>query len=719
MGKKLVICEKPSVAREIAQAVGAAKQGEAWESGEYVVFPLHGHVCDLVAPDKYEGRGWDKWKLDLLPMVPGDYRLAPTDDECVAAAARLVARPDVDVVVHACDPDREGEGIARRLLTYLGCDKPVMRLWCNSLETDAIRRGLGEMREDSAYDGLGDAAWGRAVADWLVGMNLTRACSVHCKWHKPVLHAGRVVTPTLRLIADRTRAHDGHKAVPFFEVCVNCEGIGLKSDRMADKAAAEGAAAAMAGEKVEVTSAQSRERKASAPTLYDLTSAQRDASRVFGMSASRALDVLQALYEAKLTTYPRTDSKYITSDDADDAARLLATPGVAAVAGCATMPGADVSALVNDDKVSGHTALLPTSAMSEKEISGLPEDQRRMARLVCTRLFCAVSPDGLDRVGKVEATCAGTRLTASVTERVEAGWRAVWEASVGKQKPKDGEAEAEGRLPASMTEGALLDHGDAEVREGKTKPPALYTDASLLSAMEHADKLVGDKRLARALRDSDSHAGGIGTPATRAATIEKIVSWGYAERAGKQIRATELGLAADAAAPDALATPALTAEWETRLSEVEAGTASVEGFIRDVESSLPALVDDAVSKPVRLQGGGSVLGRCPKCGKGNIVEAKSGRICFCDTRRGHMDKETGEFVVDEEGCGLRISTSVFGKRLTHKQLADLVAGKKVPLRGVKTAKGTPVKSVSLDLDDKWGTRCEFGQVPGAAGKRRG
>ena len=716
MGKKLYICEKPSVAREVASAVGARKAGQVWEGPGAVVLALHGHVCDLAAPDAYEGRGWDRWALSTLPIAPSPIELTATDAKLVRLAREQVGRADVDEVVHACDPDREGEGIARRLLAFIDCGKPVSRLWANSLEPEALARAVAEERPDSDYDGLGDAAWGRACADWLVGMNMTRACSVHCDWHKPVLHVGRVVTPTLRLVCDRTRAHDGHKAQDFFVPRAMCEGVWLEGARVGTEAEARAAVTAMEGSPVEVERAERRERRVAPPALYDLTSAQRDASRAFGIPAKRALDALQSLYEAKLTTYPRTDSRYITSDDRAEAEALLASEGVAQVAGTVPSPCPDASALVDDARVSGHTALLPTRRMSPGAISGLPEDERRMALLVCCRLFCAAGEAGVDMTGKVEASCGGVALSCSLTETIEEGWRATRRAALGDEK--SGEDEQRGHLPEAFAPGARLAHTETGVRCGKTKPPALYTDATLLSAMEHADRLVEDKEAARALRDADSHAGGIGTPATRAQTIEKLVGWGYAERRGKAIAATELGFAADASVPDAVATPELTGRWERELAEIEAGRSKVSAFVSGVEAELPRLIAEAVERPVKRPGGGAALGTCPRCGKGTVVKARSGKVCYCDSRRGHRDAESGEWVVDEEGCGYKLGCTAFGKRLTDKQLQALVAGKRVALRGAKTSKGAEVAALVGDASAEWGTRAEFKDAHGPRGKRR-
>lgn len=720
-GKSLVICEKPSVAREVASALGARRVGSHYECGRWVVCALLGHVAELKKPSAYQR--WESWDLGALPMVPAEFELVAADGEaterCLSELRSLLDRKDVSEVVHACDPDREGEGIARRALALLGCKLPVRRLWCSSLEPGAIADALASMRPDSDYDGLGDAAWGRAVADWLVGMNLTRACTLHAAWRGRTVHVGRVLTPTLRLVCDRTRARAGHKSVPFWEVRAKVAGgVELSSERYASREAAEAALASMAGQPLAVTRLERRRRRVAAPLPYDLTGAQRDASRWFGMSAKQALDALQALYEARLATYPRTDSTHVSSADAPTVAVLVSSPDVMGAAGLAPLANADVSRIVDDSQVGGHPALLPTRELTGEAMAGLSEDQARMARLVTVRLACSLMPDGSDDVCRIEGTCAGVALSATVSEAAVAGWREARDAALGRPpRDKDGQdpREAEGRVPEEVREGSELELSESCLHEGKTRPPAAYTDATLLSAMEGAARLVDDAGAARALRGSESHAGGLGTPATRADTIERLESYGYVSRDGKSLAATELGLAVDSLVPEAVATPALTGRWEEDLARVEAGALPVSDFEASVASTLPGLVSDALAHPVPPCP--DTLGTCPRCGRGSVVLSKSGKVAYCDTRRGHM--EDGSFVVDSEGCGYRLSPSVFGHRMTETQLRQLLSSGRVALRGVTTPKGAHVSAVLVDANAEWGTRLEFASRPGPRRGGRG
>lgn len=720
-GKSLVICEKPSVAREVASALGARKVGSHYEGGRWVVCALLGHVAELKKPSAY--KQWESWDLGALPMVPAEFELVAADGEaterCLSELRSLLARKDVSEVVHACDPDREGEGIARRALALLGCKLPVSRLWCSSLEPGAIADALASMRPDSDYDGLGDAAWGRAVADWLVGMNLTRACTLHAAWRGRTVHVGRVLTPTLRLVCDRTRARAGHKSVPFWEVRAKVAGgVELSSERYASREAAEAALASMAGQPLAVTRLERRRRRAAAPLPYDLTGAQRDASRWFGMSAKQALDALQALYEARLATYPRTDSTHVSSADAVTVAALVSSTEVMGAAGLPAMPSVDVSRIVDDSQVGGHTALLPTRELTRARLEELPEDQGRMARLVTTRLACSLMDDGFDEVCRVEGACAGVSLSATVSEAVSPGWREARDTAIGRP-PREGAGaepkEAEGWVPEDVREGSELELSDMRLHEGKTRPLAAYTDATLLSAMEGASRLVEDEEAARALGGSESHAGGLGTPATRADTIERLEAYGYVARSGKSLSATELGLAVDSLVPEAVATPALTGRWELDLARVEAGELPVSDFEASVASTLPGLVSDALAQEVPPAP--DSLGTCPRCGRGSVVLARSGKIAYCDTRRGHM--EDGSFVLDSEGCGYRLSPSVFGHRMTETQLRQLLSSGRVALRGVTTPKGAHVSAVLVDANAEWGTRLEFASRPGPRRGGRG
>lgn len=718
-GKRLVIAEKPSMARTIAEHLGCRERSEGYVEGKgWVVTWCYGHLVELVPPNGYSGSGWDgKWSLEQLPMMPDTFLWEVRDSaarqfECIRS---LCERADVTEIVHACDPDREGEGICRRVLRQIGTDKPVMRLWANSLEDGALRKAFADMRPDADYDGLGDAAEGRALADWLVGMNLSRALTVI---YNSRMSTGRVMTPTLHLVCDRTKAHKNFKSVPFWQVVVTCDfGLKLKTEAYATKEDAEEAAAAMRLGKLTVVKADRSTARRRPPALYDLTSLQKDANAAFGLSAQKTLDVVQELYERRLMTYPRTDSRHVTSDDVDDVTELLESADLADFCGLDGKVEADVSRVVNDDKVSGHTALLPTRMLDRKAISSLSDDERAIAALVCCRLFEAVAGDGVDEKCALECVISRITVKGTATHESVVGWRAVRR---GCAEIAGGEREADIVVPESVVPGSEVAYDAIDVTEGKTRPPALYTDSTLLAAMEHADKLVVDKQLKEALRDSESHSGGLGTPATRAATIEKLVALGYIERKRKAYVATPAGIAVDSVEPPSIRNVALTAQLEQRLSEVENGSCDLERFLATVrefvETTLAEArenVNEEVAKQVRS--GGSV-GTCPVCGK-PLRLSRNKDTCYCSSRK-YKKEDDGTYAVASEGCGFRFSRVICGKRLTDRQLQTLLTKRRVHVGGLTARSGNKFEA-DVVLNDKgpYYTSLEFGGNTGS-GKRR-
>lgn len=727
---RLVIAEKPSLARAIASALGVTgRSGGALVGKGWAVVACRGHVLELKDPDGYEDRPWGSpWDVSALPMLPDPMPLVPSREdgaaEALAAIRRELDRDGLEEVVHAGDADREGEGIVRRVLEWHPVPVPVTRLWARSVEEGEIRRAMDAREADSAYDDLADAARGRAELDWLVGLNVTRALT--CLYgNGRVVHAGRVVTPVLRLVAERTRVRRQFKRVPFWSARATCGELALDGPRRDSREGAEADVDSLEGATLTVASVVRKERRTKAPLLHDILTLEQQASKVLGLKASECDEALQALYEAGLVTYPRTDARVIPASDLAALEGLLSSGLLPSLAGAPASwrPGPPDPARVVGE-TGGHSALLPTTALDEEAMGRLPERQAGLSRLVCARVLVACCPDACVEVSEtLRATSpSGLELSWKGSHETCAGWRDVERAcgiSSGVSDPKE--------LPVGIVEGSELAVGEVTVREGSTEPPKAYTTETLLSAMEHADRLVdGDD--AESLKARPTHSGGLGTPATRSDTLSKLEAFGYLEYRGKQIQATDLGLAVDAMAPSQLASVALTARVERALSSVESGDLPLDDFRAQARSWASSLVDDARSH-VRPElalapapgSGPHVVGRCPRCGS-DVVVSRSGATYFCQSRKGHRDRESGEYVVDEEGCGFLLG-KVMGHALTEREASALLAGKAVALRGLKTKAGKSLSArARLDAEAPGGVRLEFGRdgaTGGAKGARKG
>lgn len=716
---RLVIAEKPSLGRAVARAVGAGRrEGQTLRGAGYIVTWCHGHIVDLARPEDYEGEGWGgKWDIETLPMLPARFRLRVSDEdgarELFSLISRLLASDQVDEIVHAGDPDREGEGIVRRVLALAGNEKPVLRLWCSSMEPDALREAIGRMRPDSEYDGLAAAASGRAVADWLIGMNATRALTC---LYGPLVNAGRVTTALLRMVADRTKENAAFERVPYWAARAVVEGGAVfESERVDSPMRAGELAAAVEGAALTVTSVERRRSRRMPPRPYSLTAMQRDASRLLGMSAERSLAAAQALYEAGLQTYPRTDSEAISTAELPALKRFLGSPALECViggeaAGRARRLGMDPSRAVDDAAVSGHPALMPTPLLTPDVHASLADDQRAVSSLVCARLACSITdaPSVRERV-RADGVAGGVELTHSATTVLDPGWEAVMDASFPPRRP----GAAQTALMAS--EGSVLRVIGVEVRRGESEPPRLYTDDTLLAAMEHAGRLVDDPGLKRALEARESHSGGIGTPATRTPAIAKLIKVGYIERSGGSIRATDRGLWADSLAPSCMATPELTASWELALDEVEAGRLPYRDFARDMRALTERVVAECRERfdpSLVRRAGPAPLGPCPRCGE-PMVRSRDGRLIRCTSRK-YGRGPGGSPVLIDEGCGYAMRSEVCGRRITDEEAKRLLRDGQVHLTGLKPKAGGRAYSATLvvDPEGRWPTRLE---VEGAAG----
>lgn len=624
MNHKLVIAEKPSVAHSLAAVIGATARKDGYLEGNgWRVSWCVGHLAGLADADSYDPK-YAKWRYDDLPILPADWQMTVGKDKKKQfdVLKKLMNAPDVTEVVNACDAGREGELIFRSVYELAGCQKPMKRLWISSMEDSAIREGFANLRPGAEYDGLRDAALCRAKADWLVGINATRLFSV--LYHR-TLNIGRVMSPTLALIVQREAEIDGFKPVPFYTVTLELPGFTVAGERMKDKAAAEQLQSACQSAVATVKQVERKDKSEKPPALYDLTTLQRDANRLLGYTAQQTLDYLQNLYEKKLCTYPRTDSRYLTSDMAEGLPVLVNLVANAMTFRKGIAISCDADAVINDKKVTDHHAVIPTRNIQNADLSGLPVGERAVLELVALRLLCAVAQPHTYAETSVTVECAGVEFSAKGRTVKHPGWRALDAAYCANLKnTPEPDKETESKALPELTEGQSLPLSGTVVKEGKTSPPKHFTEDTLLSAMETAGKED---------MPEDAERKGLGTPATRAGILEKLVSAGFLERK-KSKKIVQLMPSHDAVSlitvlPEQLQSPLLTAEWEYRLGEIECGELPPEDFMAGISAMLRELVGtyqvikgtEYLFSPPR-----EVVGRCPRCG-GEVAEMQKGFFC--------------------------------------------------------------------------------------------
>ena len=620
---KLVIAEKPSVAQSLAAVIGAATRKDGYLEGNgWRVSWCVGHLAGLADADSYDPK-YAKWRYDDLPILPEHWQMVVGKDKKKQfdVLKQLMNAPDVTEVVNACDAGREGELIFRSVYELAGCQKPMKRLWISSMEDSAIREGFANLRPGADYDGLRDAALCRAKADWLVGINATRLFSV--LYHR-TLNIGRVMSPTLALIVQREAEIDTFKPVPFYTVTLELPGFSAASARMDKKADVERLKTACQGADVTVKQVERKDKSEKPPALYDLTTLQRDANRLLGYTAQQTLDYLQSLYEKKLCTYPRTDSRYLTSDMAEGLPVLVNLVANAMPFRKGIAISCDAAQVINDKKVTDHHAVIPTRNIQGADLSGLPAGEKAVLELVALRLLCAVAQPYTFAETAVVVECAGSEFTAKGRTVKNQGWRALDAAYRASMKNAEPDKDTEDKSLPELAEGQALPVAGAAVKEGKTTPPKHFTEDTLLSAMETAGK---DDMPENAERK------GLGTPATRAGILEKLVSTGFLERK-KSKKTVQLLPSHDAISlitvlPEQLQSPLLTAEWEYRLGEIERGELSPEDFMAGISAMLRELVEtyqvikgtEYLFSPPR-----EVVGKCPRCG-GEVAEMQKGFFC--------------------------------------------------------------------------------------------
>ena len=674
---KLIIAEKRSVAASIASALGATSRADGfYEGNNLLVSWCVGH---LVSP--MDAAGYDpcfrKWHFEDLPILPEPFRyvLTPGKEAAFENLRALMGRPDVDTIVNACDAGREGELIFRLVYEMAGCRKLVQRLWISSMEDSAIREGFSDLRPGADYEALYQSALCRQKADWLVGINATRLFSV--LYHR-TLNVGRVQTPTLAMLVERERKISQFQKEKYYVLRLEVNGAEAVSDKFTDSMEAERAAAACKESAVICNSVTREQKKEQPPKLYDLTTLQREANRLLGYTAKQTLDYAQSLYEKKLLTYPRTDSRYLTSDMAETAS--------CAIHLAAKLPPFDscsnffplVETMISDKDVSDHHAIIPTMEVEKADIKALPLGERNLFLLVCCKLLCASAEPYVYEAVTATFDCGGQSFTAKGKRILSEGWQEIdriFRDSL-KEKPMD---EDSSTFP-NFTEGQNLDDAEVSVAERFTQPPKPYTEDTLLSAMENAGKEDIPE---------DAERKGLGTPATRAAIIEKLVAAGFVERKGKSLIPTLDGINLISILPEPLTSPMLTAEWEQRLTEIAKGAASPDTFLDGIRDMVQALVSDhsQVSEEGRalLVPERESIGICPRCGK-PVYEGKKNFAC--------SDRSCG-FVLWKDD---RFWTSR-KKVLTAKMAADLLKKGRILVKGMWSEKKGITYDAAVLLDD--------------------
>ena len=625
MARFLVIAEKPSVAQSYAKNLSAYKKQDGYMEGENcLVSWCLGHLAEYARPEEYDER-YAKWQFDDLPIIPEKWKLQVSADKKkqFSVLKDLMNREDIEYLVNGCDAGREGELIFQRVYDLSGCRKPVRRLWISSMEDEAIRNGFHEMKDAGFYSNLCMAAVCRAQADWLIGMNATRAYTT--KYYKKLV-VGRVQTPTLAMLTERQDRIEHFQKETFYRVELTDGKLVVVSENITNKADAELLAALCDGSEAIITELKREQKKVSPPKLYDLTSLQREANRYFGFTAKKTLDLLQELYEEKLVTYPRTDSRFVTEDMIGTVEELAGKMPLMLPFVEYGQLGHNIKRVVNNAKVSDHHAILPTKEAVEKGIMDLPVDKKNLMILIGQQVLQAVGEDYLYEQTDVTVNCQKNEFTAKGKTAVQMGFKDVEKAfrsHCAKTEKEDSDRQLE--IPYGYQKGMQLFNVKAETSIHYTSPPKSFNEDTLLAAMETA----GNKEF-----DEKTEKKGLGTPATRASTIEKLVASGYAQRKGKQIIPTAEGRELIRVMPENLKSAGLTAEWENRLLLMERGELNGEQFMDDIVTMLEEILNGCRKIPEeernRFQTAKELIGKCPVCGS-DIFEGK--RNFYCSNRQ--------------------------------------------------------------------------------------
>ena len=701
---KLVIAEKPSVAMSLAAVLGATERKDGYLEGSgYLVSWCVGHLLELAQPEAYKEQ-YAKWRYEDLPILPENWKYeVPKDKKTqLALLCRLMKDKRVDSVVCATDAGREGELIFRLVYEYAGCKKPMERLWISSMEDAAIREGFDHLHPGSDYDKLYDAAVCRAGADWLIGINATRLFSV---LYGVTLNVGRVMSPTLALLVQRESDIESFISKPFYVPEITCGGFTASGEKMTERSEAEKIRMDCDHNSAFVRSVEKQVKTIQPPRLYDLTTLQRECNRIYGYTAQQTLDYVQSLYEKKLATYPRTDSQYLTKDMQATAASLILWLRDNMTFGKGYAGEPDIDRVTDDSKVTDHHAIIPTVEIARTDLSELPSGERDVLTLLVVRLLCATT-----QVHRFEAVtaildCQGYTFTAKGKTILQSGWKEVeriHRMSIRQSETEHKENEAVA-LPV-LQEGQTFEAVSASLREGKTSPPKHYTEDTLLSAMETA----GAEDM-----PEDAERKGLGTPATRAATLEKLVSAGFVQRKKKQLIPTEKGKNLIAVLPDNIKSPILTAEWESMLKQVEHGELSATSFMDQIADMSRTLVKEHTAPEKRFadlfpssrETAHEAVGVCPRCGA-PVYEGKKG--FFCDNR--------------ECSFALWKDNRFFSskkKSITKSVAAALLKEGRISMSGLYSEKTGKTYDAEVILDDTGGKYVNFKlEFPVKKGRRK-
>lgn len=701
---KLVIAEKPAVAMSLATVLGATERKDGYLEGSgYLVSWCVGHLLELAQPEAYKEQ-YAKWRYEDLPILPENWKYeVPKDKKTqLALLCRLMKDKRVDSVVCATDAGREGELIFRLVYEYAGCNKPMERLWISSMEDAAIREGFDHLRPGSDYDKLYDAAVCRAGADWLIGINATRLFSV---LYGVTLNVGRVMSPTLALLVQRESDIESFISKPFYVSEITCGGFTASGEKMTERSEAEKIRMDCDHNSAFVRSVEKQVKTIQPPRLYDLTTLQRECNRIYGYTAQQTLDYVQSLYEKKLATYPRTDSQYLTKDMQATAASLILwlRDNMPFGKDCAGEP--DIDRVTDDSKVTDHHAIIPTVEIARTDLSELPSGERDVLTLLAVRLLCATTQANRFEAVTAMLDCQGHTFTAKGKTILQSGWKEVeriHRMSIRQSETEHRENE-DAALPV-LKEGQTFETVSASLREGKTSPPKHYTEDTLLSAMETAG--------AEDMPD-DAERKGLGTPATRAATLEKLVSAGFVQRKKKQLIPTEKGRNLIAVLPDNIKSPILTAEWESMLKQVEHGELSATSFMDQIADMSRTLVKEHTAPEERFadlfpSSKGTVheaVGVCPRCGA-PVYEGKKG--FFCDNR--------------ECSFALWKDNRFFSskkKSITKSVAAALLKEGRISMSGLYSEKTGKTYDAEVILDDTGGKYVNFKlEFPVKKGRRK-
>ena len=651
----LVVAEKPSVAQTIGKVLGATSRKDGYLEGEaYLVSWCVGHLVGLADASVYDQR-YSKWRYDDLPIIPEEWLYEVPKDKMqqFKVLSALMKDKRVTELVCATDAGREGELIFRLVYQKAGCRKPFKRLWISSLEDSAIRDGFQHLRDSSEFDRLYEAALSRSKADWIVGINGTRLFST--LYHKKLV-VGRVQTPTLAMLVERDGKITTFRKEKYFNVHIQKDGLKASLEKIKTEDEAKRIAEACDKKQASVSSLKKERKTVNPPKLYDLTTLQREANRYFSFTAQQTLDLVQSLYEKKLLTYPRTDSQFITDDMEGTVRQVISIlcRKLPLFDGVAYTP--DIDRISNNAKVTDHHAILPTAQVETLDIAELPESEQKILRLVATRLICATREKHIYDETTLTVSCEGSLFTAKGKTVVQDGWKGIEQRFKATLKNKEKE-EPEAVLP-EVTEGDILQNVVSSVSEHFTSPPKEFTEDTLLSAMETA----GNEAF-----DDETEKKGLGTPATRAGIIEKLVKGGFAERKGKMLVPTKDGLNLVCVLPEQITSPAMTAEWENTLMQIERGNADADAFLSGIAAMTSELVkaypflSDAEAS--RFDTARETVGKCPRCGspvyvgKGNFY--CSNRECsFClwednkffSSKKKKLTKKIAKELLDKGWC---------------------------------------------------------------------